>query len=102
MLKYLIKDFYFPLFQNLSLFEAWNQENIAVNMEDLACLLATVRTLKDKLSAATDSLCCAALSDMQLWKFKNCITQLKNMYFDLWLNADSQMHLRTSQLLYDF
>ena len=45
MLKYLIQDIHLSLFQKLRLTHETRIKD-AVNMEDLICLLATVRTLK--------------------------------------------------------
>ena len=46
MLKYLIQDFRLSLFQNYGSLTHETRIKDAVNMEDLICLLATVRTLK--------------------------------------------------------
>ena len=45
MLKDLIQDFYLSLFQKLRSLTHETRIKDAVNMEDLTCLLATVRTL---------------------------------------------------------
>ena len=46
MLKYLIQDFHLLLSKNYGSMTHENRIKDAVNMEDLICLLATVRTLK--------------------------------------------------------
>ena len=46
MLKDLIQDFLLSVFQNYGSLTHENKIKNAVNIEDLTCLLATVRTLK--------------------------------------------------------
>ena len=54
MLKYLIQDFHLSLFKNYGSLTHETKIKDAVNMEDLICLLATVRTLKATVSSRSD------------------------------------------------
>ena len=81
MLKYLIQDFHLSLFQNYGSLTHETRIKDAVNMEDLICLLATVRTLNRYVDSGKFApLFLHVYRKNKKQKQKNLLKQVLNQY----------------------